>query len=142
MFTGEYRHAVDEKGRIAVPVRFRAAFAEGALVARWLDGCLGLFPRSAWEALAAKVATLPIADASARAFQRSLFASAFEVDLDRQGRLVLPASLRSEAGLGGEAVIVGSRDHVEIWTPARWVEYSAQMTSPEALAVHLDRLGI
>jgi len=142
MFTGEYRHAVDEKGRIAVPVRFRAAFAEGSFVARWLDGCLSLFPRSAWDELADKIARLPLADADARAFARSVFSSAFEVGLDRQGRFVLPAPLREWAGLGGEAVILGSRDHVEFWAPARWADYSAAMDSPEALAVRIARLGI
>lgn len=142
MFTGEYRHAIDEKGRIAVPVRFRASLAGGALVARWLDACLALFPRTAWDDLATKVAALPISDAGARTFSRFLFSGAFEVEPDRQGRFVLPASLRAWAGLGEEAVIVGARDHVEIWAPARWADYGAEMNSPDALAAHLDGLGI
>jgi len=142
MFTGEYRHAIDEKGRIAVPVRFRAALASGALVARWLDACLALFPTNAWEELAGKVAALPLADTGARTFSRFIFSGAFEVELDRQGRFVVPASLREWADLGGEAAIVGARDHVEIWAPDRWAEYSAEMNSPEALAARLDGLGI
>ena len=94
MFTGEYRHAIDDKGRVAVPVRFRASLAGGALVARWLDACLALFPTNAWEDLAAKVAALPLADAGARTFSRFIFSGAFEVELDRQGRFVVPGSLR------------------------------------------------
>jgi MraZ protein len=142
MFTGEYRHAIDEKGRVAVPVRFRASLAGGALVARWLDACLALFPTAAWEDLAAKVAALPLADTGARTFSRFIFSGAFEVELDRQGRFVVPASLRDWAGLAGDAVVVGSRDHVEIWAPARWAEYSAEMNAPDSLAARLDGLGI
>ena len=142
MFTGEYRHAIDEKGRIAVPVRFRASLDGGALVARWLDACLALFPTKAWDELAARVATLPLADTGARTFARFIFSGAFEVELDRQGRFVVPASLRDWAGLTAEAVIVGARDHVEVWAPARWAEYSAEMNSPEALAARLDGLAI
>lgn len=142
MFTGEYRHAIDEKGRVAVPVRFRATLAGGALVSRWLDACLALFPSGAWEDLAAKVGALPISDPGARTFSRFIFSGAFDVELDRQGRFVIPAALREWAQLAGEAVVVGARDHVEIWAPPRWTAYSAEMNSPEALAGHLDGLGI
>ena len=84
----------------------------------------------------------PIADASARTFSRALFASAYEVELDRQGRIVVPASLRELAGLEGDAVIVGARDHAEIWAPTRWDDYRRAMEAPDALAAHLTGLGI
>jgi MraZ protein len=142
VFTGEYRHSVDEKGRMAVPSRFRIQLEEGAFIARWIDACLAIFPRSEWDALASRAGALPIGDTNARQFQRFLFSSAFEVDLDRQGRMVIPASLRSWAGLNGEAVVVGSRDHAEIWAPARWEEARSAMESPEAMAEHLSGLGI
>ena len=119
MFTGEFRHSVDDKGRVAVPAKFRAQIEEGAVVSRWLDACLAIHTRSGWEQLSAKVAGLPITDPGSRLFQRYVFAGAFEADLDRQGRVVVPAYLREWAGLEGEAVIVGSRDHAEIWAPAR-----------------------
>ncbi len=142
MFTGEYRHSVDDKGRIAVPARFRAQLDDGAFVSVWIDACLAIFPRREWEGLADKVSALPLADADARKFQRWLFANAFEVVLDRQGRLVVPSTLRDAAGLGTEAVVVGARDHAEIWSPARWDALSQEMSSPEALAQHLTGLGI
>jgi len=142
VFTGEYRHSVDEKGRIAVPVRFRAELAGGALVSKWIDGCLAIFPRPAWDALAERAASLPVTDAGARTFQRFLFGTAFEVELDRQGRLVIPAVLREFAEMEEETVVVGSRDHLELWSPARWSSYSAQMDAPEVLAGHLQGLGI
>lgn len=142
MFTGEYRHSLDAKGRIAVPSRFRADLRGGAFLCRWIDLCLGLFPRDAWDALAAKVAALPVTDAGARTFSRFLFASAYEVELDGQGRVVVPAGLREWAGLESEVVVVGARDHVELWAPGRWADYSAEMTSPDVLAEHLQGLGI
>lgn len=142
MFTGEYRHSVDDKGRIAVPAKFRAQLDDGAFVSRWIDSCLAIWPRREWDALADKVAALPIADSSARTFSRFVFAGAFEIGLDRQGRVVLPASLREWAGLAGEAVVVGARDHAEIWAPKRWEEYRRELESPDALAQHLTGLGI
>jgi MraZ protein len=142
VFTGEYRHSVDEKGRIAVPVRFRSELAGGALVSKWIDGCLAIFPRPAWDALAERAAGLPVTDAGARTFQRFLFGTAFEFALDSQGRLVVPAVLREFAALEGETVVVGSRDHLELWSPTRWTSYSAEMDSPEVLAGHLQGLGI
>lgn len=143
MFTGEYRHSVDAKGRIAVPARFRARLEDGAFVSRWLDACLAIWSRDAWERLAGKVAALPtVENAGARAFSRFVFASAIEVDFDAQGRFVLPAYLRESAGLEGEAVVVGSLDHAEIWAPARWDDYRRALEEPEALAAHLAGLGI
>jgi len=142
VFTGEYRHTVDEKGRIAVPVRFRAELSRGAVVSKWIDGCLALFPRAAWDELADKAAALPVTNEGARVFQRFLFGTAFEVELDRQGRLVVPAVLRGFARLESEAVVVGSRDHLEFWSPASWQAFSARMDQPEVLAEHLQGLGI
>jgi MraZ protein len=142
VFTGEYRHAIDGKGRIAVPARFRAELEDGAFVSRWIDGCVAIFPRGAWDQLAARVASLPVSDAGARTFSRFVFSGAFEVELDRQGRALVPAGLREFARLEGEAVVVGARDHVELWNPDRWVTYSAEMQSPDVLARHLQGLGI
>ena len=142
MFTGEYRHAVDVKGRIAVPARFRAQLDGGAVVARWLDTCLAIFPMAAWEDLATKVGSLPMTDPNARLLQRQLFAGAFETELDRQGRVLVPQGLRAFAGLEDEAMVLGSRDHAEIWAPARWDTYSESLDDPDAFARAIAGLGI
>jgi MraZ protein len=142
VFTGEYRHSVDDKGRLAVPARFRAQLGGGCVVARWLDTCLAIFPMPAWEALAAKVAALPFTDPNARLLQRQLFAGAFETELDKQGRVLVPANLRGFAGLDGEALVLGSRDHAEIWAPQRWDEYSQALEDPSAFAAAIAGLGI
>jgi MraZ protein len=142
VFTGEYRHAVDVKGRLAVPARFRAQLDGGAVVARWLDTCLAVFPMAAWEQLAAKVGSLPMTDPNARLLQRQLFAGAFETELDRQGRVLVPQGLREFAGLEDEAMVLGSRDHAEIWSPVRWGTYSKSLDDPDAFAQAIAGLGI
>ena len=142
MFTGEYRHAVDEKGRIAVPARFRPQLAGGCVVARWLDTCLAIFPMAAWDELATKVGSLLMTDPNARLLQRQLFAGAFETEIDRQGRVLVPQALRTFAGLDGDALVLGSRDHAEVWAPARWEEYSRGLEDPTAFAQAIAGLGI
>jgi len=143
VFTGEYRHSVDAKGRLAVPARFRARLQDGAFVSLWLDSCLAIWTRDAWEQLAGKLAALPtVENAGARAFSRYVSASTVEMEFDAQGRFVLPAHLRAAAGLEAEAVIVGTLDHAEIWAPARWDDYRRALEEPEALAAHLAGLGI
>jgi MraZ protein len=142
VFTGEYRHTVDDKGRIAVPAKFRAQLGAGAVVSRWLDACLAIHTQPGWDALATKVAALPITDQNARRFQRLIFAGAAEVELDRQGRILLPAYLREHIDLGTEAVVVGSRDHAEIWVPSTWATYAQGLEDPDELAEAFQGLGI
>jgi MraZ protein len=142
VFTGEYRHTVDDKGRLAVPARFRTLLEGGAVVSRWIDGCLAIHSRSGWDALATRVADLPITSEAARLFQRQIFAGAVEAELDRQGRVLVPVYLREEAGLATDAVIVGIRDHAEIWAPARWTDYRRGMDDPGAFAKAIAGLGI
>ena len=142
MFTGEYRHAVDDKGRIAVPARFRAQLAGTCVVARWLDACLAIFPMSAWEELSSKVGSLPMTDPNARLLQRQLFAGAFETELDRQGRVLVPQNLRAFATLETEALVLGNREHAEIWAPAKWDDYSRALDDPTAFAQAIAGLGI
>ena len=142
VFTGEYRHSVDDKGRIAVPSKFRAQLEGGAVVSRWLDACLAIHTRAGWDALAEKVSTLPITDEGVRRFQRFIFAGAVDTSLDGQGRVLVPSYLREMAGLDAEAVVVGSRDHAEIWAPGRWDDYRKSLEDPESLAQALQGLGI
>jgi len=142
VFTGEYRHTVDDKGRIAVPARFRAQLAGGAMVSRWIDGCLAIHDRPGWDALETRVASLPLTDPAARLFQRQIFAGAFEAELDRQGRVLVPAYLRDEIGLKADAIVAGIRDHAEIWAPNRWADYRKTMDDPKAFAEAIAGLGI
>ena len=142
--TGEFRHTLDDRSRVAVPVRFRQRLGQGATLARWLDRCLGLFPQDEWEELAAKLRGLPITNPNAREFARFMSSGAVEVELDKQGRILVPSYLREYAGLvEGEVIVVGALNRLEIWSPAAWVPYRSKIEDePEALAEHLADLGI
>ena len=99
MFTGEYRHTVDDKGRIAVPAKFRAQLDGGAVVSRWIDACLAIHTRAGWDDARDEGRGPAHHRPGARHFQRSIFAGAFEVELDRQGRILLPRFLRDWASI-------------------------------------------
>jgi MraZ protein len=142
VFTGEYRHQIDDKGRIAVPSRFRVQLEGGLVVARWLDACLAIYPKADWEEVSARVGSLPMTDPNARLLQRRLFAGALETELDRQGRILLPQGLRTAAALEGEALVLGNRDHAEIWAPERWEAYSRELDDNDAFAAAISGLGI
>lgn len=142
--TGEFRHTLDDRSRVAVPVRFRARLAQGATLARWLDKCLGLFPHEEWEELAAKLRALPLTNPNAREFARFMSSGAVDVELDKQGRILVPGYLREYAGLvEGEVIVVGALNRLEIWAPTAWLPYRSKIEDePEALAEHLAGLGI
>ncbi|MDQ7814917.1 MAG: division/cell wall cluster transcriptional repressor MraZ [Patescibacteria group bacterium] len=126
MFIGEFHHTLDDKGRLAVPVKFRAELAQGAVVTRGLDRSLFLYPKEEWEKLAAKIAALPLSQADTRAFARLMLAGAMDVDIDKSGRITIPEYLRQYAGLLKDAVVTGLYDRVEIWDEKAWDEYSTK----------------
>jgi len=142
VFTGEYRHSVDDKGRIAVPARFRPQLDTGAYISRWMESCLAVHTQSGWADLSERMAALPITDTNGRLFSRFVFSGASPAELDRQGRVLVPAYLRESIGLASEAVVVGTRDHVEIWAPDRWDDYRKALDDPQALAQAFEGLGI
>lgn len=143
MFIGEYHHNVDDKGRLAVPVKFRLALKKGAVVTRGLDHCLFLYTKDEWQKLAGKLAALPIAKANTRAFARLMLAGAFAVDLDKQGRVVVPDYLRQYAGLKKNVVVAGLYNRMELWDGDAWSAYrrTTEKTS-DAIAEALDELGV
>ena len=142
MFTGEYRHTVDDKGRMAVPARFRAQLMTGAYVSRWMERCLAIHTEAGWLDLSDRMAAIPITDTNGRLFSRFVFSGAAPAELDRQGRVLIPAFLRDSIGLASEAVVVGTRDHVEIWAPDQWDDYRRGLDDPDALAKAFEGLGI
>lgn len=120
---GEHRYQLDAKGRISLPAKFRDAFSEGVFLTLGQDGCLFAFPRTEWEQRRGEIQELAISDPRNRAYARMFFANAEHVDLDAQGRLVLPRKLRENAGLGREVTVVGVSDRLEIWGLEAWERY-------------------
>ncbi|MBI2984651.1 MAG: division/cell wall cluster transcriptional repressor MraZ [Candidatus Kerfeldbacteria bacterium] len=143
MFIGEYHHALDAKGRLQIPVKFRKELARGAVVTRGLDNCLFVYNEREWNALADKLARLPISKANTRAFSRLMLAGAMELEIDRQGRAVLPEYLRQYAGLKKAVVIAGLYNRLELWDKDVWKRYrSGTEKHSGAIAEALGELGV
>ncbi|HEY5003377.1 MAG TPA: division/cell wall cluster transcriptional repressor MraZ, partial [Ktedonobacteraceae bacterium] len=122
MFLGEYEHAIDAKGRMAVPAKFRTQMDRGAVISKGMGTCLSVYTMERWEQKSDEL----IADKSSdelRDFERRIYPSASELELDAQGRIIIPAKLRAYANLGAEVTIAGVRDHFEIWDRTAWQTY-------------------
>ena len=144
MLLGEHEHTIDDKNRLTLPAKFRAVFAEGVVLTRGMDGCLNAFRRDDWEILVeSRLAELDPLSQEARRMQRFFFSGAIEAELDKQGRVMIPAALIKHGGLGRDVVVAGVRDHLEIWDRAAWhkelkeVEGSAEDVA-ERLATKRD----
>ncbi|MFA6551315.1 MAG: division/cell wall cluster transcriptional repressor MraZ [Patescibacteria group bacterium] len=124
MFIGEYSHTIDDKGRVAVPAKFRAKLQNGAVVTRGLDNCLFLYSKDEWQKLAEQISTSPINKANSRAFSRFMLAGAMEAEFDKQGRILLPEYLRGHAYLRKNVIMAGLYNRIEIWDEKAWQKYS------------------
>jgi MraZ protein len=143
MFLGEYKHSLDVKGRMAIPAKFRDKLNAGAIITRGIDNCLFVFTNAEWEKLAEKLNALPLGQANSRAFVRLMLAGASDVELDAQGRILIPDYLRKYAGLKKETVVAGLYSRIEIWDEAVWAAYKAKTeSSSESIAEQLGELGI
>jgi len=129
MFLGEYQHTIDAKGRLIVPARLREGLGDRFIVTKGLDGCLFAYPQEEWSALEKKMRSLPFTRADARAFVRFFFAGATECEIDKQGRVLIPANLREYAGLEKEVVVIGVSSRVEIWSRENWERYNTESAS-------------
>ena len=121
MFMGEYEHNIDRKGRLIMPAKFREELGEHVVVNRGLDGCLYVYTAAQWEEVYTKLQALPSNRKEARAYQRMMLSKAAECEMDSQGRILIPSSLVSLAGLEKECMIIGVANHLEIWAKAKWL---------------------
>ena len=143
MLLGEYKHNLDPKGRVAIPAKFREELKAGAIITRGLDNCLFVFAAKEWEALAKKLIALPLAQANSRAFVRLMLAGASNVEVDSQGRVLIPDYLRKYAGLLKEVVVAGLYSRAEIWDAEKWSKYKQKTESAsDEIAEKLGELGI
>jgi len=143
MFMGEYRHSLDNKGRLIMPAKFREDLGELFVITRGLDNCLFVYPQNEWKILEEKVKVLPLAKSEARAFVRFLFSGASECEVDKQGRISLPSLLRSYAKIDKEVVVIGVSNRVEIWSKENWESYITQAEVDYAeLTEKIVELGI
>jgi len=123
MFIGQHNHNIDDKGRVQLPAKWRSQLAAGAVITKGFDGSLTLYPLPVWEDIAAKLAALPQSQPAARAYVRLILGSAVDVELDKNGRVIIPAYLRDYAKLDKPITLTGLKDRVEFWSTSVWEKY-------------------
>ena len=141
MFMGEYNHTIDAKGRLIIPSRFRELLGEEVVLTRGLDGCLSIYPMDEWAAFEEKLRALPLTNKDARTFSRFFVAGATTCQLDKQGRILVPQTLRQFAGLEKDVVLTGNINRSEIWSKRKWSENS-NYDDMVAIAESMEELGI
>ena len=143
MFIGEYHFTIDNKGRIAIPSKLRKELINGGVLTRGLDNCLFIFSTKDWEQMADKIKSLPLSQANSRAFSRFMLAGAMDVEMDSQGRILIPEYLRKYGSLTKKIVLAGVYNRLELWDEKNWEIYK-QKTEKESgdIAEKLGDLGI
>lgn len=134
---GEFQYSVDDKGRVIVPPPFREFVEDGMVVTRGMEGCLYVFPLTAWRRIEEKLTNLPLTDYESRNFVRFFYSGAAKAKIDGAGRITLPTTLRTFAGLDSSVVVAGAPNRLEVWNEARWLanltEVQSQPPAPELL---------
>jgi MraZ protein len=120
MFWGEYNHTLDNKGRLIIPARYRSHLSGDAILTRGLDRNLVIYPEETWRAVTQQLNQMPITQPTSRALRRLLFSGAVQLEMDSQGRILLPNHLRSYASIGEDVLLVGMETFIELWEPAEW----------------------
>ncbi len=120
MFMGQYNHTIDAKGRLIIPSKFRDLLGEEFVVTKGMDGCLFVYANEDWAAFEQKLTSLPLINKEARKFARFFLAGASQVEVDKQGRILIASNLRTFAELDKEVVLVGVGSRIEIWSQEKW----------------------
>lgn len=141
MFMGEYNHTIDAKGRLIVPSKFRESLGDTFVVTKGLDGCLFVYDNEEWAAFEEKLKSLPITNKEARQFVRFFLAGAAEVEVDKQGRILVPNILREFAQISKDVVLIGVASRIEIWSKERFDSMAAYEDMDE-IAEHMAELGL
>ncbi len=130
MFNGIYRHSVDTKGRMAIPVKFRAELGDSFFLTVGLDSCLYIFSQDEWEKFNHAIRST-LSFTAAEKLSRFFNAYSFDVEPDLQGRVIIPSELRKRAGIEKQAVVIGASNHAEIWEPSKWDETQQNITNDD-----------
>ena len=141
MFMSEYNHTLDTKGRLIIPAKFREVLGEEFVVSKGMDGCLFVYANDDLNAFEQKLTSLPLINKEARQFARFFLAGAATVEVDKQGRILLPAALREFAGLEKDVVLVGVGSRVEIWSKDKWENMNSD-TDMDEITSAMEGLGL
>lgn len=141
MFMGEYNHTIDAKGRLIIPSKFRELLGEEFVLTKGLDGCLSIYPMDEWKAFEEKLRALPLTNKNARTFTRFFVAGATNCELDKQGRILVPQTLREFAGLDKDVVLTGNLNRIEVWSKEKWNE-NRNYDDMDSIAEGMQEMGI
>ena len=141
MFMGEYNHTIDAKGRLIIPAKVREVLGDEFVVTKGMDGCLFVLDNSERQVFAEKLRSLPMIDKEVRQFTRFFLAGAASVEVDKQGRILLPSVLRDFAGITKDTVLIGVGSRIEIWSKDRW-EGTVTYQDMDEISTHMVELGI
>ena len=142
MFLGQYRHTIDNKGRLIVPARFRDFLSEGGFITQGFDRNLMVLTSQAFDSITQRVNQLSSTDETARQLRRLIYATADRVELDKTGRIRIPQFLQDVAGFNSDAVVVGVGAYFEIWAPDAWDSQESLLQDPEANAHRFAALDL
>ncbi len=143
MLIGEYIHTLDDKNRISLPIKFRKEMGKSIVVAPGLDNCLSLYTTKEWQKISNKLSDSSMLASDNRSFSRFMFGQAVVVDVDGNGRILIPENLKNRSSLSTKVVVIGVQNRVEIWNESSWIEYKKKVeTQADALADKLGQGGV
>lgn len=120
MFFGEFEYKIDEKGRVPIPPKFRGELRSGLVLTPGIEKCIIAYPLTEWKKLADTLTSGPVTPSKLRRLNRAMFATAFSISLDGQGRIALPISLKQHAEIVDEVIIAGANNYLELWNKVHW----------------------
>lgn len=142
MFLGEYRHSVDDKGRLTVPFRYRQLLEDGGYITEGIDPNLLVWQKETFERMAAAISKLSFTDPGAREFGRLFFSSADRVQPDGSGRILVPQFLREKHGLNGEVVLAGNGTYFEVWSQTEWTKQREKLGKVQQTSDYFAKLNV
>jgi MraZ protein len=142
MFLGQYQHALDDKGRLTIPAAFRDALAAGAFISQGFDRNLMVMTSTYFQQVYERINAMSITDPAARLLRRLILSSAYQVEVDKAGRILVPQNLRQFLGMNGEAMVIGQGEYFEIFTPAEWNQQMQALQDVEANAQRFQALDL
>jgi MraZ protein len=135
MFMGQYRHSLDEKGRLTIPARYRDMLMDGAYITQGFDHNLMVWPAAVFQVISQRISQMRITDSDSRLLRRLIFSNGEQVEVDKAGRILIAQFLRETSDLHGDAVVVGAGDYFEIWSPKSWEDQMEELKNSDANAM-------
>ncbi len=142
MFTGQFEHTIDEKGRITFPSRFRELLSDGAYLTLGLDMNLTIMPSNKFDEISAAISSMNTIDSKVRDLKSFLFGNAIKIEFDAAGRFVIPQYLREFAGIQNVVEVVGNNTNIDLFSPERWAEKQNKFKDPETLSKMFEGLNL